>query len=362
MIRVPTLFLDEVRCKKNIDKMVSKATRHQLELRPHFKTHQSLQIGRWFKEKGVSKITVSSLKMATYFAQEWNDITVAFPTNILEIDTINNLAKKIQLNLCIENIEVISFLEKHLEASVGIFLKIDIGTHRTGIDANDKVLINNILERVELNKTTTFIGFLGHAGHTYKSRSATEIEATHLESKKVLIKLKALYIKQYPNLIISAGDTPSCSVSENFEGINEIRPGNFIFYDITQNIIGSNNIDEIAVAMACPIVAIHKDRNEIVIYGGGIHFSKDYLEDPNDGIIYGRVVEKNEKSWGAIIPNAYLKKLSQEHGIVSITKEHINNYMVGDILWILPVHSCMTADIMKKFYTFDGRLLTMLET
>ncbi len=360
MISVPTLFLDETRCKRNISKMVSKAKRHQLELRPHFKTHQSLQVGNWFKEKGISKITVSSLKMAAYFAQEWNDITVAFPTNILEIKTINDLAKKIQLNLCIENIEVISFLEKHLESPVGVFIKIDVGTHRTGINSNNKTLINNILERVEANATTNFIGFLGHAGHTYKSRSIEEIETAHLESKDVLLELKTHYIEQYPNLILSAGDTPSCSVSENFEGIDEIRPGNFVFYDLTQSIIGSNNVDEIAVAMACPIVAIHKDRNEIVIYGGGIHFSKDYLEDPNDGVIFGRVVEKSDESWGAIIPQIFLKSLSQEHGIVSVAEEYINNYKVGDVLWVLPVHSCMTADLMKAFYTFDGRVFTML--
>ena len=73
MIRVPTLFLDPIRCKKNIAKMAAKARRNNVAFRPHVKTHQSLAVARWLKEEGVSKITVSSLKMATYFAQEWND-------------------------------------------------------------------------------------------------------------------------------------------------------------------------------------------------------------------------------------------------------------------------------------------------
>ena len=40
--------------------------------------------------------------MAEYFAENgWNDITIAFPFNLLEIDKINELAGKINLNILI---------------------------------------------------------------------------------------------------------------------------------------------------------------------------------------------------------------------------------------------------------------------
>ena len=109
-ITQPTLFIDKTKCKENIYRMFSKAKSNKLDFRPHFKTHQSIEIGLWFKEIGVNKITVSSFTMAEYFSSQWDDITVAFPINILEIETINNLAKKITLNICIENIESILFV------------------------------------------------------------------------------------------------------------------------------------------------------------------------------------------------------------------------------------------------------------
>lgn len=360
MIRVPTLFLDVKQCKKNIEKMASKAKRHGLEFRPHAKTHQSLEVSKWFKEVGVTKLTVSSLKMAEYFAEEWGDITVAFPTNILEIKTINRLAKKIQLNLCVENIEVLEFLDKHLEHPLGIFLKIDVGYNRTGIAVDNFELINSLLLKMNKQNAFEFKGFLAHAGHSYKCRSKEAIEAVHLESKEQLVLLKNRFKKQYPNLIISLGDTPGCSVSEDFSGVDEIRPGNFVFYDLTQNIIGSNDLNEIAIAMACPIVAKHIDRNEIVVYGGGVHFSKDRIEDPENGIIFGRIVEKKGESWGSCIPKMFLKSLSQEHGVVSVPKAMINDYKIGDLLWILPVHSCMAADLMKEFHTTNGEVFYMM--
>lgn len=351
MITKPILLLDENRCRKNIYDMFLKAKKNKIDFRPHFKTHQSLEISKWYKELGVNKITVSSLEMAEYFAPEWNDITVAFPVNILEIETINQLAKKIQLNVLIESTDTISFLKQNLKFKTGFFVKVDVGYNRTGIDPQNKKEIDTILEISNSCENLIFKGLLAHAGHTYKYQNDEKIKKIHQKGIDILVSLKNKYKEKYPTMIVSLGDTPSCSIADDFQGIDEMRPGNFVFYDLTQHKIGSNQIDQIAVAMACPIVAIHKERNEIVVYGGGVHFSKDRLEDEKLGTIFGRVVEKNETTWGDVIPNMYINSLSQEHGIVSVPKLEIDKYKIGDILYILPVHSCMTANAMKQYIT-----------
>ncbi len=362
MIKVPSLILDIEKCKKNIQNMVLKAQKHKVTFRPHFKTHQSLEIGRWFKERNVNEITVSSLEMAVYFSTEWNDITVAFPTNVLEIERINALAEKIQLNLLIESIETVKYLSENLTSTIGFFVKVDAGYHRTGLQPTESNTLNEILKVADTTELLNFKGFLAHSGHTYKCRNKKDILKIHQECMDILMELKEKYVNKYPNIIVSLGDTPSCSIADNFDGIDEIRPGNFVFYDLTQNRIGSNEIDQISVAMACPIVAIHEDRNEIVIYGGGVHFSKERLENEKEGTIYGRVVEKNRNSWGAIIPDTYIKSLSQEHGIVSVPKDQIKNYSVGDYLMALPVHSCMTANLMKRYKIASGSDILMMNS
>jgi len=359
MITNPTLILNKTKCNENIKTMYSKSKKHNLAFRPHFKTHQSLEIGSWYKAVGVKKITVSSVSMAEYFSTQWNDITIAFPTNILEIKPINELAKKITLNLSIENEESISFLSTHLKFNVNIFIKIDVGYHRTGINPNNYEQIDDILAIIDSSDKISFIGFLGHAGHTYQCKSHQNVIQIHNSSLDIMTKLKKKYVIQFPNLIISLGDTPSCSIADDFSGVDEIRPGNFVFYDLTQHKIGSNTISQIAVAMACPIVAIHKDRSEIVVYGGGVHLSKDRLED-KEGVIFGRVVRKAENNWGDIIPNMYVKSLSQEHGIISVPNNEIDNYKIGDHLMILPIHSCMTSNLMKGYTTLDGQIISRL--
>ena len=115
MITKPTLLLNEEIARSNIKRMVEKADRNNVKLRPHFKTHQSHEVGRWFREAGVDRITVSSLSMAGYFAHDgWDDITVAFPANLLEIDLINELASGIRLNLLVESVESAEFLAQNL--------------------------------------------------------------------------------------------------------------------------------------------------------------------------------------------------------------------------------------------------------
>src|SRR5665648_180036 len=119
-ITKPTLLLNKEIVLRNIQKMVRKAKDHNLIFRPHFKTHQSIEIGEWFKEAGIQCITVSSLTMANYFADfGWDDITIAFSVNIPEIPEMNELASRIKLNVLIENKEGLTALQEQITWHTG---------------------------------------------------------------------------------------------------------------------------------------------------------------------------------------------------------------------------------------------------
>lgn len=348
MIIEPTFLIDKDKCEKNIDKILANMEASGTRLRPHFKTHQNQEVGQIFKHKGIRNITVSSLSMAEFFARDgWRDITVAFPINILEIDRINYLSSSIQLNLLVESSETISFLVEKCDHEIKYFIKIDVGTHRTGISPEDYASINAIIETAYQNPNLKFQGFLAHAGHSYQARSKDEIQKVYEQSIAPLIALKHKYQTDHPSIKISYGDTPTCSIVNNFENVDEVRCGNFVYYDVMQVQIGSCKLNEIAVALACPVVAKHQDRSEIVIYGGGVHFSKDSIEHEKYGQIYGLMVENRGSKWGDVIPDAYLKKVSQEHGILKVSDDTFRTISIGDVVKILPIHSCMSANLMK---------------
>lgn len=360
-ISEPALLLDKTICLANIKRMAEKAKAHNLIFRPQVKTHQSAAIANYFRDYGVDKITVSSFKQAVYFAENgWKDITVAFPTNILEIEKINYLASHIKLNLLVESIYVINFLKDNLEVPVGIFIKIDVGYHRTGIEPTNTRLIRLILKIIGNSNNLKFKGFLCHAGHSYNVRTIEDIEAVHKESQNIIKNLKDKFSPQYPNLIASVGDTPTCVKMNNFDFIDEIRPGTFVFNDLAQWKIGACSLNEIAIAMACPVVALHPLRSEVVIYGGTVHFSKDFLILPSGGKYYGYVVEFDNAGWNVNNILGILKSVSQEHGVVKFNSKIPSQIKEGSILTIIPIHSCLTGNLMKRYISLSNDVITRI--
>lgn len=352
----PTFLISPDICKSNIRDMAEKAARSGVIFRPHFKTHQSLTIGRWFREYGITRITVSSLISAEYFAHDgWDDITVAFPVNLREIGLINNLASKLRLGLLVEDAETAGRLEDLLKFPVDAYIKIDTGYHRTGLTPEEMPAIQRLADRINNSRYLNLRGLLTHAGHTYQASSPDGIRDIYLESTGILKRVKENLGEVYRDLILSYGDTPSCSIVESFPDIDEIRPGNFVFYDFMQMQIGSCHHSQIAGIVVCPVVAVHPARNQAVLYGGAVHFSKDSVLVGRHRI-FGQMVELDDTGWYDPVPGAYLVSLSQEHGILQAGADIIAGLDPGKVVGIIPVHSCLTASQIHGYQLLDGEI------
>jgi D-serine deaminase-like pyridoxal phosphate-dependent protein len=101
-------------------------------------------------------------------------------------------------------------------------------------------------------------------------------------------------------------------------------------------------------------------------YGGGVHLSKDRISKEG-GVFFGLAVESipgSPLSWGDVIPGMFVRSLSQEHGLLKVPFEvNFDAYNVGDVIKVLPVHSCMTADLFrnKGYLTCDGEYISRMK-
>jgi D-serine deaminase-like pyridoxal phosphate-dependent protein len=359
-ITSPTLLLDEKICRNNLKKMALKAKFQGKKLVPHFKTAQSHEVGEWAKEYGITEITVSSIKMAEYFCGHgWDNIHIAFPFNPLETKKLSELAKNQSLSVQLINEAVTEKLAKDLDFPVGFFIEIDAGYGRTGVEVSDFGLIEAILRRAKSTDKLRFKGFYLHPGHTYYTADKVKI---YEESLAALNMLKNKYSTEYPKLVTRIGDTPGCSVMENFGDVDEIGPGNFVFYDMMQVNLGSCKREDVAVALAVPVVDIKKEKKQILIHGGGVHLAKDVLTEPDGSKNFGEIVYLTEEGW--IIPKerSFVKSISQEHGLIKASDELLSKVKVGDLLGILPIHSCMTADCMGGYLSLNGEKIDHAES
>jgi D-serine deaminase-like pyridoxal phosphate-dependent protein len=355
----PTLVLDESRVRRNIDRMAARARRFGLRFRPHFKTHQSWHVGRIFREAGVTAITVSSVDMASYFAADgWTDILIAFPFNVLEAGELARLSEGRTLGVLVESPEGLAAIARSAAAPVDVWIKVNVGLNRAGADWNDGQLLTRICRETSSHPRLRLRGLLTHNGRTYAARTLAALARCHADAmRKMRRSREILAASGFGGLEISVGDTPSCSRLDDFEGADEIRPGNFVLNDVTQLELGSCGEKDIAAAVACPVVAVHSSRNEAIIYGGAIHLSKDDVWTRDAGRIYGRVCRPRGSGWGPVLPGTSVQSLSQEHGIIRTTASEIKRIKAGAILFVLPAHSCLTVDLFPEYVRLDGQRL-----
>lgn len=354
MLSEPELRLDPARVQRNIARMLARAQGAGVRLRPHFKTHQSHAIGQWFRAAGVDAITVSSLAMAEYFADDgWDDVLLAFPFHRGMTARIEALAQRVRLAITVADPDTLDGVR--LQVPVDTWLKIDVGSARTGIDGSDIEAVRALAQRLAGRSDLRLCGLLAHAGHSYRVRGPAAVLAVHEATLAQLRTLQAALLPSVGPLQISVGDTPTCSIADTFPGVDEIRPGNFVFYDLSQWQIGACAADDIAVAMACPVVARHRSRGQLVVHGGAVHFSKDWMQiDGRQVFGLGLDPAASGDGWAGLQPALRLSALSQEHGLVDAPAGMLDSIRPGDTLLFAPVHSCLTADAMGRYRSLDG--------
>jgi D-serine deaminase-like pyridoxal phosphate-dependent protein len=353
------LMLDEDICKANISRMATKARNLNLKFRPHFKTHQSATVAEWFRQEKVDMCTVSSLPMAEYFAQHgWDDICISTPLNFLQTDRLLSLASIIRLSVTVCDEDTVNALGTNISHFSGVYIKTDTGYGRAGIYWDNLTALSRILNLVKRNKGN-LTGFLVHDGHTYSAGSTEEIEQIRLQTNSCLRALKQHFHKEFPELIASVGDTPSCSICTDFEGIDEIRPGNFVFFDLMQWQLKSCSIGQIALKMICPVVSMYQN-SHAVIHCGAVHLSKESIDIQGVGKVFGKVFLPSDKT-AATDNFGWITSLSQEHGKVIGNEGFLKKLQPGIMVTVLPVHSCLAATACGGYYLTKGGYINMMK-
>lgn len=339
----PSLLLDINRLRRNAERMSTKARELGVRLRPHIKTHKCIEVAKIQTAGHSGAITVSTLAEAMAFAKHgFADITYAVPIEQGKFaDAIEILNSGVKLNLLTDDSATVSDLdEASSKAGVtfDVFVKIDCGTHRVGIEPNTPEAIE-IPRLITDAKNLNFAGILTHAGHSYDVRTKEQIVDVARHERDVMAELAERLRDQSIEVpTVSIGSTPTMSTIDHLEGIDEIRPGNYIFFDNFQATLGSCSYDDTALTVLAAIV--HRGRNKLVIDAGAVALSKDRGPvglDPGCG--YGHVLDLDGNETGLRVTG-----MSQEHGeIVSEDDAMINRFKVGDRVRILANHSCLTA-------------------
>jgi D-serine deaminase-like pyridoxal phosphate-dependent protein len=347
----PTLVVDRARAERNIERMAAKAAASGVRFRPHFKTHNSVEVGEWFRRFGVTAITVSSVEHAGTFADAgWDDITIAFPLVTRALPIVAELAARIRLGVLVENAETAAALGA-VDAPLEVWVDVDAGYRRSGVAWDDAAGLVSVAEAVEARPRHRLRGVLTHAGNTYHVATQA-IEAIWTESAARLASARDVIAGATgrEDLEISVGDTPGCSLMPRFDGVDEVRPGNFVFYDLQQLGLGVCTEEDLALAIACPIVGVYPERGEAVVHGGSVQLSRDAAPGPGDDTNYGRLAVVGADGWRLLAAeDGYVRAISQEHGVIRCSPAVLSGLRPGDLAFVIPAHACLPANLIRRW-------------
>lgn len=351
----PALLLDLDILTRNIERMAAKAAKLGVRLRPHIKTHKCIEIARRQQAAGATGITVSTLAEAAAFsAGGFSDITYAVPLEPGKIVPALALAGELDLGLTVDDLGIAAALgaaASQRKLSVAVWVKVDAGYHRTGVDAAGAEVVELVRFLASAGAALHFAGLLTHAGHAYQAKSPTEIKFIIGEEQRIMgtlvDRLTAAGLKVPA---VSIGSTPSLALTQTVSGVDEIRPGNYVFYDRTQLLLGSCTLPDCAVTVLASVVSSQPHLDHAVMDAGALALSHDpgpvHLDpEPNRGVVLTTGDNR------ALHPSLRVVSVSQEHGIIRGPKPgDVSSLQPGDRLMILPNHSCLTAPLFDNYY------------
>ncbi len=354
----PAAVIDLPVLRANIATMAGRADQLGVRLRPHVKTHRCAEIARLQTQDRDSAITVSTLAEARFFvAAGFCDLCYAVPLAPARLRAVADLARSIDhLHLVVDHPHTVSLIETFGEQqrqSFSVFLKVDCGGHRAGVDPEQPLALA-LAGRLSRSPWIALRGILTHAGHAYACRNRQEIAAVGRQEWQSMVTFKdKLERAGVPVPELSIGSTPTLCTADQLPGITEVRPGNYVFFDAFQVAIGACSFTDVSLTVLTSVIGSYPHRNELVVDAGALALSKDpgpVQVDHDCG--FGTVLTADG---GRHLEPLRLVSLSQEHGVIRSSDGGLTRSLTpGTTLRIVPNHSCLAAAMFDHYSVLDG--------
>lgn len=355
-LATPTLLLDHPRLVRNVARIADRSRTLGVRLRPHVKTHKSVEVARLQIASGADGLMVSTLAEARVFAAHgFSDLTYGVPIEPGKFAAVCALvAQGVRLGVITDDAAVPGPLGDVAAAAgvtLDVWIKVDTGYHRCGV-APDGDDLRVLADRIGSHRALRFAGLLTHAGHAYHARGVAAVRQVAATERDLMRRARtALAAAGIATPVVSVGSTPAITTVDHLDGVDEVRAGNYVFFDVAQATIGSCTRDDAVLTVLAAVV--HRDRTagKVILDAGGIALSKDRgAVDLDPAVGYGELLDLEGRDLGLRVDG-----LSQEHGVVTgVGPGALDALPVGARVRIRVNHACLTAAQHAAYVVHDG--------
>lgn len=338
-------FIDIIR--HNIQHALSMVGGNPGRLRPHVKTHKTRELVRLELAAGITKHKCATLAEAEMLADcGVRDIMLAYPLvgpNCRRMAKLAETYPNCHFSVTADHPRAVKALSDALAPggkTVGVFIDLDVGQHRTGIAPGPEALA--LAEQITQSSGLTFAGLHVYDGHNHQENPADRETAVRNLLEPVLAFRSELERKGIPAKTMVVGGTPTFPVYARLSipGM-ECAPGTCFLHD---NGYGSRFSDLEGFLPAALLLTrvISRPTPTRVTFDLGY---KAVASDPPAG---KRLILLDIPDYQAVLQN-------EEHLVIETPAAP--RFEPGDEAWAIPTHICPTCAMHRQAYVIDqGRL------
>ena len=324
-IDTPALFIDRDSVTLNIQKAIDIA-RNIDRLRPHVKTHKSIEVAKLQLAAGIQKFKCATIAEAEMLARAGaKDVLIAYQPQGPKINRVKNLVlkyPKTKFSILIDNdITARQIQQVFVDTVINYYFDVNDGHFRTGIKPQNCLdLFENIKEFTALR----LVGVHCYDGHI----RMPDLDERIQEATSAFMPVRILYDQLSKitrrKLKIVAGGSPSFPVHARFHDV-ECSPGTFIFWDERY----ATNYPELNFQKAAAVATRVISQTD--------HYT--YCLD----LGHKRIASEFSMPRVKLITSAVYKQIghSEEHMIIKTKKPDV--FEVGQVLFGIPYHICPTV-------------------
>jgi D-serine deaminase-like pyridoxal phosphate-dependent protein len=340
-IDTPALLVDLDRVDAAIGRMATVMRDRGVALRPHAKTHKSVEIGRRQISAGAAGLTVGTIGEAEVFADGGlDDLFIAYPLVPLgpKAARLRSLAARTRLRFGVDSVVGVRAAADALGADRGrvrLLIEIDSGGRRSGVAPSGA----GSVARAATELGMAVIGVFTHGGHGYAGPEA-RAGAADDEVQALTEAAAALRSAGVEPSVVSAGSTPTALGSAR-GAVTEERPGTYVYGDRQQVRLGSIEPDAVAAVVAARVVSVNPDAGRFVIDAGAKILCKDTTAYAPG---YGEIPE---------VGHAVIDRTADYHGIVELGSGRPLPD-IGRVVLVVPNHICPVVNTVDTFLAVQG--------
>lgn len=338
-VDTPALLVDLDLLSTNVRRFAEMAARAGVRLRPHIKTHKTVEIARMQLEAGAGGITCAKLSEAEVYVKAGvSDIFVAYPVIGREkARRAVQLAQHCHLIVGVESatgVQQLSEAASEAGMTLSVRVELDSGLKRTGIAPKEaEALCRQVLAAPGLRLDGIFT-FRGASFPGAPTRDPEELG--RLEGEWMVAQAERLRAVGIPIQEVSVGSTPTSAGAARVPGVTEVRPGTYVFFDRMTCRAGTSAPSEIALSILATVVS--RPAPDIAVIDAGTKTFCGDIVPANAGLEgYGVTIDGQ---------SGIVERMNEEHGIVRLADGFSPN--IGDKLAFFPNHVCTSVNLSDE--------------